>query len=213
METVITSPERRQTRRSDLKLHALRDGLLRCCRSVVESSAVVRAAGDRLECKRQRVCSRGCRRIITAKAVVNSIIGGQQTAEMRLSTSKYYPLFDSCRMRAFCLTLLSLPIFYVPDHSLSRRVRFQFRNISLSAGDGVPTPRGQEVDTCGFDPLDSRFPWESTAKIGELRLAGGTAVLLIFRRGGPMCPPISPPSSLKLYSYCYTGGSISAGAT
>ena len=31
-------------------------------------------------------------------------------------------------MRTFCLTLLSLPIFYVPDQSLSRRVRFQFRN-------------------------------------------------------------------------------------
>ena len=29
-------------------------------------------------------------------------------------------------MRTFCLTLL--PIFYVPDQSLSRRVRFQFRN-------------------------------------------------------------------------------------
>ena len=26
-----------------------------------------------------------------------------------------------------------------------------------------------------------------------------------------MCPPISPPSSLKLYSYCYTGGLLCAG--
>ena len=64
-----------------LKLHALRDDLLRCCQIGLESSAVVRAAGDRLECKHQRVCSRGCRRIIYGKSSGEQHHGGQQTAE------------------------------------------------------------------------------------------------------------------------------------
>lgn len=64
-----------------LKLHALRDDLLRCCQIGLESGAVVLAAGDRLERKRQRVCSLGGRRIIYGKSSGEQHHGGQQTAE------------------------------------------------------------------------------------------------------------------------------------
>ncbi len=48
------------------------------------------------------------------------------------------------------------------------------RAVPTACGELRRLRRGNKrVDTCGFYPLDSRFPWESTAKIGELRLARG----------------------------------------
>ena len=60
-------------------------------------------------------------------------------------------------MRTFCLTLL--PIFYVPDHSLSRRVRFQFRNISPFSGlrQAIQGKRGNSQEgTHSFNPRTAR---------------------------------------------------------
>lgn len=67
--------------------------------------------------------------------------------------------------------------------------------VACEANEILPTRQGHKrVDTYGFHPLVNHpFPLESTAKIGETRplRKGETAIPFIFRRGEPMCPPIS----------------------
>ena len=55
---------------------------------------------------------------------------------------------------------------------------------------------GKRVDTCGFYPLNSRFPlFRSLAQTRDRRPLRNwnTAEDFFFRRGGPMCPPIPLP--------------------
>ena len=60
----------------------------------------------------------------------------------------------------------------------------------------APAAWGKRVDTCGFYPLNSRFPlFLNLAQTRDRRplRKWGTAEDFFFRRGGPMCPPISIP--------------------
>ena len=88
----------------------------------------------------------------------------------------------------------------------------------LPSADGrrfaVPTAVGKRVDTCGFYPLNSRFPlFLSLAQTRDRRPLRnrGTAVGLPVCRGAH-CASITRPIRSSRIPYCYTGGLLCAGA-
>ncbi len=88
----------------------------------------------------------------------------------------------------------------------------------LPSADGrrvaVPTAVGKRVDTCGFYPLNSRFPlFLSLAQTRDRRPLRnrGTAVGLPVCRGAH-CASITRPIRGSRIPYCYTEGLVCAGA-
>ena len=88
----------------------------------------------------------------------------------------------------------------------------------LPSADGrrvaVPTAVGKRVDTCGFYPLNSRFPlFLSLTQTRDRRPLRnrGTAVGLPVCRGAH-CAAITRPIRSSRIPYCYTGGLVCAGA-
>ena len=88
----------------------------------------------------------------------------------------------------------------------------------LPSADGrrfaVPTAVGKRVDTCGFYPLNSRFPlFLSLAQTRDRRPLRnrGTAVGLPVCRGAH-CASITRPIRSSRIPYCYTDGLLCAGA-
>ena len=78
----------------------------------------------------------------------------------------------------------------------------------------MPTAVGKRVDTCGFHPLNSRFPlFLSLAQTRDRRPLRnrGTAVGLPVCRGAH-CASITRPIRSSRIPYCYTGGLVCAGA-
>ena len=103
---------------------------------------------------------------------------------------------------------------------LSVRAESFLLNLSgeLPSADGrrfaVPTAVGKRVDTCGFYPLNSRFPlFLSLAQTRDRRPLRnrGTAEDFFYRRGA-QCAPMSRAIRSAGLPYCCTDGLLCAGA-
>ena len=88
----------------------------------------------------------------------------------------------------------------------------------LPSADGrrfaVPTAVGKRVDTCGFYPLNSRFPlFLSLAQTRDRRPLRnrGNGRGFFYRRGSTVCSHVSTDSQYRI-PYCYTDGLLCAGA-
>ena len=104
---------------------------------------------------------------------------------------------------------------------LSVRAESFLLNLSgeLPSADGrrfaVPTAVGKRVDTCGFYPLNSRFPlFLSLAQTRDRRPLRnrGTAVGFPRTVGARSARPCTRPIRSARIPYCYTEGLVCAGA-
>ena len=110
-------------------------------------------------------------------------------------------------------TRVALAILSVRTESFSLNLSGE-----LPSADGrrfaVPTAVGKRVDTCGFYPLNSRFPlFLSLAPTRDRRPLRnrGTAEDFFYRRGSTVCSHVPAYPQCRI-PYCCTDGLLCAGA-
>ena len=133
--------------------------------------------------------SQGRARFFCAKAGVALLFQHKLcwARELRSNTRQLGGVFSctDCPVRTRHVSATPYPggAFFAEPQRGFRRLR--------TAGTSRRSGAGQKDGHQGFHPFESRFLLGEHGEICRAETRQGTTIPLIFRRGGPMCPPIS----------------------